>query len=101
MSVLSKQTDKETEKEGLTPDEMNVPETQEKEIEHIVQEQERPVLSDVKSTLESDIDPNILSNNELKNLISTLFDHSKRIEAMREKAIQILANRMSWTLFLN
>ena len=95
MSVLSKQTDKETEKEGLTPDEMNVPETQEKEIEHIVQEQERPVLSDVKSTLESDIDPNILSNNELKNLISTLFYHSKRVEAMKEKAIQILANRMS------
>ena len=95
MSVLSEQTDKENEKEGLTTDEMNVPETQEKEIEHIFQEQERPVLSDVKSILENDIDPNILSDIELKNLISTLFDHSKRVEAMKEKAIQILANRMS------
>ena len=81
--------------EGLTTDEMNVPETQEKVIEHIVQEQERPVLSDVKSVLESDIDPSKLSDNELKNLITTLFDHSRRVEAMKEKAIQILANRMS------
>ena len=81
--------------EGLTTEEMNVPETQEKVIEHIVQEQERPVLSDVKSVLESDIDPSKLSDNELKNLITTLFDHSRRVEAMKEKAIQILAHRMS------
>ena len=64
---------------------MNVPETQEKAIKHIVQEHKRLILSDA----------NILSDNKLKKLISTLFDHSKRVEAMKEKAIQILASRLS------
>ena len=43
---------------------------------------------DTENNIVGLIDPNILSDDELKNLISTLFDHSKRIEAMREKAIQ-------------
>ena len=74
----------EAEMEGLTTDEMNVPETHEKAIEHIIQKHERPILSDA----------NILSNNKLKKLISTLFDHSKRVKEIREKAIQILAGRL-------
>ena len=76
--------------EGLTTDEMNVPETHEKGIEHIIQEHERPILSDA----------NILSDNKLKKLISTLFDHSKRVKEMREKAIQILAGHLIIKPFL-
>ena len=76
--------------EGLTTDEMNVPETQEKAIEHIVQEHERLILSDA----------NIFSDNKLKKLISTLFDHSKRVKEMREKAIQILAGHLIIKPFL-
>ena len=55
-----------------------------------------PILnvSDVKSVLDSDIDPNTLSDTDIKTLISTLFDHSKKVEAMKEKAVQVLANRL-------
>ena len=56
----------------------------------------QPILnvSDVKSVLDSDIDPNTLSDTDIKTLISTLFDHSKKVEAMKEKAVQVLANRL-------
>ena len=55
-----------------------------------------PILnvSDVMSVLASDIDPNSLSDTDIKTLITTLFDHSKKVEAMKENAVQILANRL-------
>ena len=41
-----------------------------------------------------DMDPNNLSNNDLKTLVSTLFDRSRKVEALKEKTIQILNKRL-------
>merc|ERR1711874_702184 len=56
----------------------------------------QPILNvrDVMSCLNSDIDLNSLSDTDIKTLITTLFDHSKKVEAMKENAVQILANRL-------
>ena len=46
------------------------------------------------SVLARDIDPNNLSDTDIKTFISILLDHSKEVEAMKEKAVQVLANRL-------
>ena len=46
-----------------------------------------------------DMDPDNLSDNDLKTFISTLFEHSKKVEALKEKTIQILTKRLRWKCF--
>ena len=57
----------------------------------------QPILnvSDVMSCLASDIDPANLSDTDIKTLISALMDHSRKVEAMKQIAVQILANRLN------
>ena len=61
------------------------------------EELRQPILnvSDVMSVLASDIDPANLSDTDIKTLISALMDHSRKVEAMKQIAVQILANRLN------
>ena len=61
------------------------------------EELRQPILnvSDVMSVLASDIDPANLSDTDIKTLISALLDHSRKVEAMKQIAVQILANRLN------
>ena len=78
---------------------MNLSETQNplEEVEEIREELESSPnlnVSDVMSVLAGDISQNNLSDTDIKTFISILLDHSKEVEAMKEKAVQVLANRL-------
>ena len=79
--------DKKEEMEGGSSRVMNL-------SEEIEEKREVLNVSDVMSVLARDIDPNNLSDTDIKTFISSLLDHSKKVEAMKEKAVQILATRL-------
>ena len=76
-------------------EEKNEEESQEEiPSEEVIEKQSVLDVRDVMSVLDSDMDPNNLSDTDLKTLISTFSEHSKKVEAMKEKAVQILTKRL-------
>ena len=76
-------------------EEKNEEESQEEiPSEEVIEKQSVLDVRDVMSVLDSDMDPNNLSDTDLKTLISTFYDHSKKVEAMKERAIQTVIKRL-------
>ena len=53
-------------------------------------------VHDIMSVLnDQDFDAHNLSTSDLKSLASNLFDHDKKVQAMTEKAVQVLCERLN------
>ena len=53
-------------------------------------------LSDIVSLVnDEEFDPDNLANDDLKTLLTNIFDHSIKVEAMKKKVVQVLARRLN------